>query len=202
MEWNPESLDGSSIYKLLSGVVVPRPIGWISTVDLEGNYNLAPYSFFNLVSANPPYVVFSPARKRDLSLKDTLHNTKVTGEFVVNMVTEELAEKMNLTAADLPSHSSEFELAELTPIPSVKVKPPRVGESPVNLECRLTHMIELSPEPGGCTLVVGRVVYIHISDEILSDGHKIDFLKYKALGRLAGKLYCKTDQIIELERPK
>jgi flavin reductase (DIM6/NTAB) family NADH-FMN oxidoreductase RutF len=202
MEINPQDLPWRSIYKLLIGSVVPRPIGWISSVNPAGQLNLAPFSFFNAVGGNPPHVLFSPLiRGTDQRPKDTLHNVRETGEFVANIVTEDLAEAMNVTATELPPDINEFKLAGLTALPSVMVQPPRVAESPVHFECVVTQIIELGDEPGSGNVVIGRVVHIHVSESVLFDGDKIDLAKLRPIGRLAGSAYCRVTDIFDLTRP-
>jgi len=202
LDAQPDALPWQSIYKILIGSVVPRPIGWISTVDENGRYNLAPFSFFNAICPNPPHVLFCPnIRGTDSNPKDTLHNVRTTGEFVVNIVTEPLAEAMNLTATELPSDVDEFTLAGVTPMPSVVVKPPRVLESPIHYECRVTQIVDVSDEPGGGSVVIGRVVYMHISDDLLIGGDKIDIARLQPIGRLAGASYSRVTDIFDLARP-
>ncbi len=202
MEINPQDLPWRSIYKLLIGSVVPRPIGWISSVNPEGQPNLAPFSFFNAVAANPPHVLFSPLiRGTDQRPKDTLLNVRATGEFVVNIVTEDLAEAMNLTATELPANINEFELAGLTAVPSITVRPPRVAESPVHFECIVTQIVELGDKPGSGNVVIGRVVHIHASERVLFDDDKIDLAKLQPIGRLAGSTYCRVTDHFNLTRP-
>src|SRR3954452_12089031 len=130
-------------YRTLVEVVTPRPIAWVTSVDPEGRVNLAPFSFFNAFGANPPVVVFSPTARRDGTKKDTLRNVEATGEFVVNAAVEPLAEQVNLSSKEIPSDESELTLTGLTGVASVKVKPPRVAESPVHMECRLRQLIPL-----------------------------------------------------------
>ena len=148
MHLDPSVLDQSAIYKLLTGAVIPRPIGWISSVNNEGVYNLAPFSFFNAVGEDPPHVMFSTVRPNNTN-KDTLNNVLETKQFVVNMVTEDLVEKMNMTSMNIPSDQSEFELAGLTPIPSLKVKAPRVKECQITMECELVHHYTLENHKHG-----------------------------------------------------
>ncbi len=201
LEANPDALPWQSLYKIMTGSVLPRPIGWISTVDGDGNPNLAPYSFFNVASANPPHVLFCPMiRGTDLSQKDTLNNVRETGEFVVNIVTEDIADVMNITATELPSDVNEFSEAGLTAVPSQVVTPPRVGESPIHFECRMTQIIEVASGPGGGSVVIGRVVHIHVSDEVLFGGDKIDLAKLKPIGRLAGTSYTRVTDVFDLVR--
>lgn len=202
MEVNPSLLPWRSVYKLLTGAIVPRPIGWISTISLQGAPNLAPFSFFNVVSSNPPHLVFAPSiRTTDRSEKDTLRNIRQVGEFVVNIVSEDLLEAMNLTSTELPEDVDEFAYAGLTPAPSYKVQPLRVAESRVHFECTLHQLIELGDQPGGGALVIGRVVHIHVDEGVLLGEDKINLERLKPVGRLAGNAYCRVSDLIELPRP-
>lgn len=201
MEANAQEVPWQSLYKLMTGSVVPRPIGWISSLDEQGIPNLAPFSFFNVVCANPPHVMFSASTPGDGSpMKDTLFNVRATGEFVVNIVTEKLAEAMNNTATRIPSDQSEFEYAGLTMAPSVAVKPPRVKESPIHFECKVTQIIEISDLPGGANVVIGQVVHMHVDDHLIISGDKIDITRLQPIGRLAGSSYSHVDDIFELIR--
>ena len=144
MEINPAELPLKETYKLITGAVVPRPIAWVSTINAEGQPNLAPYSFFNGVCSKPPTVLFCPGvRGTDGGHKDTLNNVRATEEFVINVVTETTAEAMNKTATELPSNINEFEYAGLNTAPSQRVKPPRLAESPINFECKLTDIVQI-----------------------------------------------------------
>jgi flavin reductase (DIM6/NTAB) family NADH-FMN oxidoreductase RutF len=202
MEFNPQELAWQSIYKLMIGSIVPRPIGWISTVDLDGRPNLAPFSFFNAVCPNPPHVVFCPMiRGTDSAHKDTLRNLQATGEFVVNIVTEELSEAMNLTSTELPASINEFVLAGLVAEPSVRVRPPRVAASPVHYECQVAHILEFGDHPGSGAAVIGQVLHLHVSDSVLIGEDKIDLARLKPIGRLAGSAYCRVTDVFELTRP-
>ncbi|WP_297333706.1 flavin reductase family protein [Flavobacterium sp.] len=202
MQIDPLHTSQKDIYKILTGTVIPRPIGWVSTTNAEGNYNLAPFSFFNAVGEDPPHVMFSTVRTGNIN-KDTLNNVLQTGEFVVNMATEDLVEKMNTTSANLKPGESEFELAELTPVPSVLVKAPRVLESPVNMECKLVHHYSLEDHKnGGATIMIGRVVMFHIDDSILLDNYKINQDAYRPVARLAGWNYSKLGEIFSIKRPE
>ncbi|MCB0107626.1 MAG: flavin reductase family protein [Caldilineaceae bacterium] len=198
MQFNPETIDSTLTYKLLSGVIVPRPIGWISTVGPDGVNNLAPYSFFNAVSGDPPHVLFCSG-KRSGNHKDSAGNALATGEFVVNLVSESTAEAMNITATELPADVDEFAYAGLTALSSVLVAAPRVGESLVNLECKVVHSYEI--EGGGSVIVVGRVVMMHVADKILDERNRINYAAYKPVGRLAGSGYCRVNDLFEMERP-
>lgn len=202
MEINPDELAWQSVYKIMIGSIVPRPIGWISTIDSQGQPNLAPFSFFNAVCGNPPHLVFCPmVRGTDSAHKDTLRNLRETGEFVVNIVTEELAEAMNLTSTELPAGTDEFKLAGLLAEPSVVVRPPRVAASPVHYECVVAHILEFGNQPGGGAAVIGRIVHLHVSEAVLIGGDKIDLASLKPVGRLAGNAYCRVTDIFELVRP-
>ena len=202
MEINPNNLPHQSVYKLLTGTVLPRPIGWISTLDAHGRPNLAPFSFFNVVCPKPPTVVFCPMiRSSDRKTKDTLNNVRATGEFVVNIVTEELAQAMNLSSVEAPAEVNEFEYARVTPAASQTVRPPRVKESPVHFECRVRQIVEISSEPGGGSLVIGEVLHIHVDERVLTGGDKINLAALKPIGRLVGSGYVRVTDIFEMERP-
>ncbi len=199
MQIDPETF--GNFYRVLTGVVVPRPIAFVSTLSVDGIANLAPYSFFNAVAPDPPTIVFSSSRRAGGKTKDTLTNVEQTGEFVVNVVVDEIAEAMNKTAAEFPVEVNEFEIAGLTEAPSIKVKAPRVAESPVNMECRLKQVVALGRDgENGNGLVIGEIVLLHIRDDLI-DGHRINHQRLKPTGRLAGSMYCRTDDIFELVRP-
>jgi flavin reductase (DIM6/NTAB) family NADH-FMN oxidoreductase RutF len=189
-----------NFYRVLTGVVVPRPIAFVSTQSPDGVDNLAPYSFFNAVAYNPPTVVFSSSRTVERKSKDTLRNIEETGEFVVNVVVDDIADAMNKTAAEFPEDVDEFEIAGLTSIPSEIVKPPRVAESPVNMECRLEQVVNIGDPRHGHGLVIGTIVLMHVRDDII-DGHRINQALLKPTGRLAGNMYCHTADTFELVRP-
>lgn len=200
MQFDPNELEHSAVYKLLTGAVIPRPIGWISTVDQNGINNLAPFSYFNAVGEDPPHVMFSTVRGNDTN-KDTLNNVLSNGQFVVNMVTEELAEKMNLTSQSVDSDVDEFELANLTPISSLKIKPMRVKESPITFECELVHHYFLeNHKNGGACIIIGRIVMMHFSDDVLLDNFKINLETYKPIARLAGSNYSKLGELFSIKR--
>ena len=200
MQFNPQEMDQKSIYTLLTGAVIPRPIGWISSISADGIPNLAPFSFFNAVGDDPPHIMFSTSRGGN-SNKDTLNNVLHNKQFVVNMVTEELTERMNMTAHPIPAYESEFEHAGLTPIASVKVKPPRVKESPITLECELVHHYNLEDHKnGGATIMIGRIVMFHIDENVLLDDFKINMETYKPVSRLAGAYYSKIGELFSIKR--
>lgn len=198
---DPKKQSYKENYKLMIGSILPRPIAFISTVSKEGIYNLAPFSFFNGVTSNPPTICFAPARKRsDGSKKDTLVNIEDTKEFVVNVVAENIVKQMNDTSEEHPPKISEFDEVGLTPIPSQIIRAPRVKESPINLECKLYKLIEVGPpEPGGGFLVIGEIVLFHIKDVLLSKG-RINTELLNPIGRLAGTEYTTLGKRFSLPR--
>jgi len=199
---DPEAAGPQNIYKLMVGVIVPRPIAFVSTVDSEGNRNLAPFSFFTAVSANPPVIAFSPlVRGSDSNRKDTLRNIEATGEFVVNIVSEDFGEAMNRTAPEYPPEVDEFEIAGLTPLASELVRPPRVAESRIHMECRLVQVVQVSTKPLGGSIVLGEVLRFHVADELF-DNYKIDPDKLRAIARMGGPTYARTTDRFQMERPK
>ncbi|NDI99207.1 flavin reductase family protein [Flavobacterium sp. LaA7.5] len=201
MQIDPAKTSQRNIYKILSGAIIPRPIAWVSSISDEGITNLAPFSFFNMVGDDPPHIMFSTVRTGDKN-KDTLNNVLAIKQFVVNLATEDLVEKMNDTSASLPPNESEFDFAGLTPAPSVFIKPPRVQESPVSMECELVHHYSLEGhQNGGATIMIGRVVMIHIDESILLDDFKINMETYKPVARLAGANYAGLGEIFSIKRP-
>ena len=201
MEINPKDLEPKNAYKLLTGSIIPRPIGWVSTVSSTGIANLAPYSFFNAICANPPHVVFSCGMTPN-GRKDTLNNVLASKEFVLNIVTEDTAEAMNNSSASLAAEESEFEFAGLTPVPSKVVKAPRVQESPIHFECIVKHTYEIGDWEGAATVIIGEVVHMHFEDYVLLPDYKIDNSKLKVVGRMAGADYIRTQDAFSLGRPK
>lgn len=192
-------LDRGDRYKLLIGLVVPRPIGWIGTFGEDGSRNLAPYSFFNVVAGSPPTVLFSPGRRRGVA-KDTLRNVLTTGEFTVNVVDEDLAEAMNLTSGEYGPEVDEFQLVDLTWAPGEVVRAPLVAASPANLECTVTQTVDVGDPPDN-TVVFGRVERIHVRSGLL-EGTRIDPCGLRAVGRMAGSGYSRTvDGYFEMDRP-
>src|SRR3954452_20122586 len=186
------------IYQALVDVVTPRPIAWVTTVDLESRVNLAPFSFFNAFGANPPVVVFSPTLRRDGSKKDTLRNLEAVPEFVLNAAVEGLAGAMNATAKELPHGQSEAEYAGLELAPAAKVRPPRVLASPVHLECRVRQIVLIGDGPIAANLVIGEVLLIHIDDSVLDPSGRIDPRKLKTIARLGGNFYCRSNDLFEM----
>jgi flavin reductase (DIM6/NTAB) family NADH-FMN oxidoreductase RutF len=183
----------------VTSTVIPRPIGWASTVDKSGARNLAPFSFFNAVSGDPPILMISVGR-RDGRAKDTLSNITETGEFVLNIVSEAVARQMNLTSGNYMPHVDEFALSGLTALPSVKVKAPRVAEASVTMECMLTQIVPLPRSE--YTVILGEVVYFHIDDAILDERGRVDPVKLAPVARLGGSSwYTALGRIFEMKRP-
>jgi flavin reductase (DIM6/NTAB) family NADH-FMN oxidoreductase RutF len=198
---DPGSTDHSSVYKLLIGSVVPRPIAFVSTISTEGAFNVAPFSFFTVASSNPPVLVFTVGNRATPDpRKDTLRNITTARDFVVNIVSEEFGQKMNLCAGDYPPEVDEFEVSGLTPVPSDLVKAPRVAESHINMECRLLYTISMSNLINGGNLVLGEVVRFHIDDAYLNN-FRIDQDKLRAIGRMAGNSYTRTQDRFDMIRP-
>jgi flavin reductase (DIM6/NTAB) family NADH-FMN oxidoreductase RutF len=195
---DPNTVPANVNYRILVGAVVPRPIAFVSTVSPEGVYNLAPFSFFNVVCGDPPVVCFSPIWRNPP--KDTIVNIRANGEFVVNIVSEEFAERMNVCSGEYPSDVDEFKMSGLTPVASEVVRPPRVKESHVNMECRLMQIVEVSARPMGGSLVLGEVVRFHVDDAVMND-FKIDADKLRAVGRMSGYDYARTRDRFALVRP-
>jgi flavin reductase (DIM6/NTAB) family NADH-FMN oxidoreductase RutF len=193
------SLEPREGYKLLTGAVVPRPIAWVSSVSADGKLNLAPFSFFQGVCGDPPTVMISVGRRPDGVLKDTGLNVLETGEFVVNVVSLELGAAMNESSRDYPYGLSEFEPAGVQAAPSRLVRPPRVAEAPIALECRLVNRVNVGRDEG-YTVLFGEVVCFHVRDDLYDRG-RIDFERLQPLGRLAGNLYSRPGELLELVRP-
>lgn len=186
-----------------NALVVPRPIGWISTLDAEGRANLAPYSFFNAVAYHPPQVIFSSTNSHtDGGPKDSVSNIRSTGEFVVNLATWTLREAVNLSSVPAPHGTDEFEVAGLEKAASRLVGPPRVAASPVNLECRLVQILDLLTDDSGDLnhLVIGLVIGIHINESVIVDG-RVDIQRLQPIARLGGPDYARIGQLFSMQRP-
>jgi flavin reductase (DIM6/NTAB) family NADH-FMN oxidoreductase RutF len=202
MTIDPVSASPSDIYRLMIGAIVPRPIAFVSTRSPEGILNLAPFSFFTAVSANPPVICFSPMiRSADGGRKDTLANIELTREFVVNVVSEDFIRQVNICSTEFPPEVDEFEASGLTPIPSDVVEVPRVKESRINMECKLLQVVHVSSKPLGGSLVLGEVVRFHVNDELFVNS-RIDPDRLRAVGRMGGPTYTRTSDRFNIERPK
>jgi flavin reductase (DIM6/NTAB) family NADH-FMN oxidoreductase RutF len=210
MDVIPSQLAHREIYNILISAVAPRPIAWVSSLSASGQPNLAPFSFFNAVCAKPPLLAFAPAmrapKKSEAAAaagqpKDTLRNIRETKEFVINVVTYELADAMNLTSGDYDASISEFEVAKLASAPSKLVRPRRVAESPVSFECKLHQILDFNPGPEGGSLVIGEIVSIHVDDRHLKEG-RLDRNSLDLIGRMGGIQYTRTTERFEIVRPK
>ena len=201
---DPKTEKTSFVHKYILGAVAPRPIAFASTIDNDGNLNLSPFSFFNAFSANPPILIFSPARRvRGNTIKHTLENVLENKEVVISIVTTEMAHQVSLSSSDFPKGVNEFEKAGFTPVESEKVKPFCVKESPVNFECKVNQVISLGEEGGAGNLVICEILKIHINEDILDSEKNIDPLKLNALSRLGGNWYGKAtkDSLFQLAKP-
>lgn len=196
---DPAVLGPRNLSRLLLSMVVPRPIGWASTSGMDGTLNLAPYSFFNAVQSNPPMVMLSIARRQG-QLKDTLRNIEETGEFVVNIADESLAEAMMISSGEYEYGVNEIALAKLATTPSVVVAPPRVALAPAALEVKLTQLVPLSET--GYTLVIGRVCYFHVRDDLLRTNGLVDAQLLRPLARLGGDEFATIGRVFEMVRPQ
>ncbi|MCZ7646993.1 MAG: flavin reductase family protein [Planctomycetota bacterium] len=179
----------------------PRPIAWVSTLSPSGVTNLAPFSFFNGITARPPALLFCPSNKRDGTKKDTLRNIEARGEFVVNVVSYDLAERMNATSAEFEYEVSEFERCGLTPASSSKLSVPRVAEARAAFECRLKEIVRVGEGPGAGNVVIGLIVALHLADKVLGPDGQIDAAKLDTIGRMGGQTYARTRERFGLERP-
>ena len=201
IEIGADSRQWRDLYPLFIGFVNPRPIALVSTLSSAGTTNLAPFSFYNLVSSQPPVVIFAPANRPDGTPKDTLRNIEATGEFVIATVTEDLVRQAVACAATLPPETSEFDWSGLEPVPATRVRPPLVGGSPVNLECTLRQILRFGTGAGAGNAVLGDVRVVHVAPEILDARGRVDPTRLRTVGRLGGKWYCTVQQPYELEIP-
>jgi len=193
--------EGRANFKTMLSCVLPRPIAFVSTISAEGVPNLAPFSFFNAVGSNPPAVMFSPCTKADGTDKDTIHNLRAVGEFVVNVVSYDIKDAMNQTSFAYPPEVDEFEAAGFTPLPSKFVKPPRAAESPVHLECKLIDIVPVGKGPLAANICLGEVLCFHLAEEVaLSDG-TADVAGLDLVGRLGGPDYSTTRDRFALPKP-
>lgn len=200
---DPNNETIGKLHAMLLGAIGPRPIAFASTVDKEGNPNLAPFSFFNVFSANPPILIFSPARRvRDNTTKHTLDNVLVTNEVVINIVNYDIVQQMSLSSTEYPKEVNEFEKSGLTMVPSEKVQAFRVGESPVQLECKVKEVIAMGNEGGAGNLIICEIVMIHVKEEIMDDSGGIDQYKIDQVARMGGNWYSRANMgLFEVPKP-
>ena len=200
MKVDPVNLEWREAYELLTSAIVPRPIAFVSSIGEDGVFNVAPFSWFTGICVAPMLVGFSVGRQRGGQKKDTLANIEFSRDFVINVVTEPLAEAMNQASADYPSDIDEFKEVGLTPVKADMVKPPMVGESPITMECRLEQILEFGHAPRLSSFIIGHVVRVHIRDELYSN-EELQVSKLKAVGRLCLASYCRTTDIFEMMGP-
>jgi flavin reductase (DIM6/NTAB) family NADH-FMN oxidoreductase RutF len=206
LAFNPAECEAQQIYKLMTGIIVPRPVALVSTISRDGVANLAPFSFFSGVGAVPPTVLFCPALRPVGSpetgeRKDTLRNVEETGEFVINVVSDAIAVAANASSAEVAFGVDEFVLSGLTTMASEVVRPPRVAESPAQMECKLLQVIYTGREARSGVIVLGEVVRFHLREELIDD-FRIDPAGLDAVGRMAGNTWVRTRERMELVRPK
>lgn len=203
MKLDPNKIPTAELHGVMLGAVQPRPIAFASTIDEDGKVNLSPYSFFNVFSANPPIMIFSPARRvRNNTVKHTLLNAQATKEVVINIVNYDIVQQMSLSSTEYAEGVNEFVKSGLTEVASEKVRPPRVAESPVQFECKVKEIVELGQEGGAGNLIICEVVMVHVNDEVLDDNNKIDPFKIDTVARMGGNWYCRSkDAMFEVPKP-
>ena len=203
--FDPETLETRDLHQLLLSAIAPRPIAFASTIDSKGNVNLSPFSYFNVFSSNPPILIFSPSRRvRDNTTKHTLQNADETREVVINMVDYSIVEQMSKSSNDYAKGVNEFTKTGLTEVSSLKVKPPRVLESPVSFECVVDNIISLGEKGGAGQLVIAKVVHIHVNSEMLDSNDQIDPTKLDLVARLGGDWYSRVtkESMFTISKPK
>lgn len=203
ISFNPKDLTVQKLHSVLLGAVAPRPIAFASTIDKEGNPNLSPFSFFNVFSANPPILVFSPSRRvRDNSTKHTLDNVEEINEVVINVVNYDMVQQVSLSSSDFAKDVNEFEKAGLTMLKSEKVRPFRVAESPIHFECKVNDIIKLGKEGGAGNLVICEVIQFHITEEVLDENNTIIQEKLDLVARAGGNYYTRAKKgFFEIPKP-
>jgi flavin reductase (DIM6/NTAB) family NADH-FMN oxidoreductase RutF len=202
MDFDPSALAPGDAYRVMIGLITPRPIGWVSTMSPNGVSNLAPFSFFNGVGAQPPTVMFSAVNRRDGSKKDTLLNVEANGEFVLNIASYELRDAVNSSGDDLPYEQSEFERCGLTAVPSARVRPPRVKEAKAHLECVVHQIVVVGDGPLAASVVIGRVVLMQVDDAVLDEKGRVDPVKLDTIGRMGGDGYARTTDLFVMPKAR
>lgn len=201
---DPKETPLPKMHAYLQGVIAPRPIAFASTVDKEGNINLSPFSFFNLFSSNPPILIFSPSRRgRDNTTKHTYENVLEVPEVVINIVNFDMVQQASLSSTEYAKGVNEFVKSGLTPVPSQRIKPPRVGESPAAFECKVNEVIRLGDQGGAGNLVICEVLLAHFKEEILDEEGRVDVEKVDTVGRMGGDYYCRAygDALFTVPKP-
>lgn len=203
VSFNPKDLTTGVLHSYLLSAVAPRPIAFASTMDANGNPNLSPFSFFNVFSANPPILIFSPARRvRDNTIKHTLENVEATKEVVINVVNYDIVQQMSLTSTEYPEGTNEFEKAGLTMLASDEIKPFRVAESPIQLECKVNQIVKLGTEGGAGNLVICEVVKLHITEEVLNNDQTVNQEALDLVARAGGSYYSRAKKgFFEIPKP-
>jgi flavin reductase (DIM6/NTAB) family NADH-FMN oxidoreductase RutF len=203
ISFDPKDLSTGRLHGYLLSAVAPRPIAFASTIDADGNPNLSPFSYFNVFSTNPPILIFSPARRvRDNTTKHTLENVEAVKEVVINVVNYDIVQQMSLTSTEYPEGVNEFEKAGLTMLPSDKVKPFRVAESPIQFECKVNEIVHLGTGAGAGNLVICEVVKFHITDEVMNEDQSIDQEALDLVARAGGSYYSRAKQgFFEIPKP-
>ena len=201
MQLDFSSLSARDAYRWMISTIVPRPIAWVSTISPDGITNLAPYSFFQGVCANPPTLMFVPVNNRQGQPKDTIRNIEAVPEFAVNLVAHELGQAMSNTAAMLPYGESEFTTFGIESAASEKIRPPRVAAAPVAYECALDRIVHIGEGPLAANVVFGRILALHVRDELLGDDGLPDTRKLDLIGRMGGDDYTTTRDTFTMERP-
>ncbi|MBG6131938.1 flavin reductase (DIM6/NTAB) family NADH-FMN oxidoreductase RutF [Aquimarina sp. EL_43] len=200
---DPSEVTTGKLHGLILGAIGPRPIAFASTMDVNGNANLSPFSFFNVFSANPPILIFSPARRvRDNTTKHTLENAKSTKEVVINIVNYDIVQQMSLSSTEYPEGVNEFVKSGLTMVPSEKVKAYRVGESPVQFECKVNQVVPMGTEGGAGNLIICEVVLMHINENVMDENNRIDQHKIDQVARMGGNWYSRANMgMFEVPKP-
>ncbi len=201
MRLEPSQVPVRDLYQLLIGLVTPRPIAWVSTLSARGVVNLAPFSFFNAVAANPPTLMFSCVDRRDGTRKDTVRNLHDVPEFVVSVCSYAQREAINETSAELDYEVSELDACGLTALPSETVRPPRVAGSPAHFECKVHQIVRLGDGPLAPNVVIGKIQLIHVRDDVFDDHGAVDPRKLDTIGRIGGIGYVRTTDLFDLPRP-
>lgn len=202
MQLDFTQLSKAEAYRWLASTVTPRPIAWVSTLSADGQSNLAPFSFFQVISDSPPTLLVNTSVREDGSVKDTLRNVRETGELVIHLVSAAQAEAMNATAAWLPHGVSEIDHAGIATVPSERVAPPRVAGAPVAFECRLADIMPYPAENPSSLLIFARVLLAHVDDSVMQDERHVDPAKLDLVGRLGGTQYSRTRDTFSMIRPK